>query len=60
MNRVTTIAVAIVAGIAVALVVRSELLARDRESAILDAIEEVFSHGQGVPDPARGGGSDLM
>ena len=38
MNRVTTIAVAIVAGIAVALVVRSELLARDRESSILDAI----------------------
>ena len=38
MRRATTIALAIVAGIAVALVVRSELAARARESALLDAI----------------------
>lgn len=38
MKYATTIAVAIVAGIAVALVVRSELATRARESALLDAI----------------------
>ncbi len=38
MRRTSTIAVAIVAGIAVALVVRSQRAARDREAALLDAI----------------------
>ena len=59
MKRATTIAVAIVAGIAVALVIRSELATRARESALLDAITAVD------PDVRRSGwaaipeGSDL-